>query len=129
MKKPQVRMPGKSERRTVNSKRQQAQWPPGKQRLQGLVKEALVDAYDESEQCTGLFTMIEEHLALPFETKVLGVAATVERIDLTQAGEIVIRCRLGNQRQSIAILDLPLPKPPPAGAEWVEAYRCWARGR
>jgi len=31
-----------------------------------LWKEALVDAYDESEQRTGFFTMIEEHLPLPF---------------------------------------------------------------
>jgi hypothetical protein len=28
--------------------------------------------------------------------------------------------------QAIGILDLPLPAPPPAGAEWIEAYRHWA---
>ncbi len=88
-----------------------------------------MDAYNDSEQRTGLFTMIEEHLKLPFETKVLGVAVAVERIDLSQAGEIVAKCRRGHERQSIPILDLPLPKPAPAGAEWVEAYRYWARRR
>jgi len=92
-----------------------------------LWKEALVDAYDESEQRTGFFTMIEEHLPLSFETKVLGVDVTVERIDLTEAGEIVTKCRRGHERQSIPILDLPLPKPPPAGSELIEAYRYWAR--
>jgi len=91
------------------------------------VEEALVAAYDESEQRTGFFTMIEEHLPLPFETKVLGVDVTVERIDLTEAGEIVTKCRRGHERQSIPILDLPLPKPPPAGSELIEAYRYWAR--
>jgi len=35
--------------------------------------EAIVDAYGESEQAVGLYTMIEKHLALPFETMVLGV--------------------------------------------------------
>jgi hypothetical protein len=30
-------------------------------------------------------------------------------------------------RQAIPILDLPLPTPPPDGAEWIEAYRHWAR--
>jgi hypothetical protein len=120
-------MPGKSERRAANPKRRKDPWPPSKQRLQSLVEEALVDAYDESEQRTGFFTMIEEHLPLPFETKVLGVDVTVERIDLTEAGEIVTKCRRGHERQSIPILDLPLPKPPPAGAEWIEAYRYWAR--
>ncbi len=88
-----------------------------------------MDAYNDSEQRTGLFTMIEEHLKLPFETKVLGVAVAVERIDLSQADEIVAKCRRGHERQSIPILDLPLPKPAPAGAEWVEAYRYWARRR
>ena len=122
-------MPRKSERRIANPKGQQARWPPGKQRLQGLVEEALVDAYNESEQRTGLFTMIEEHLELPFETKILGVAVTVERIDLSQADEIVAKCRRGHERQSIPILDLPLPRPPPAGAQWIEAYRYWARRR
>ncbi|MDP3773813.1 MAG: calcium-binding protein [Gemmatimonadales bacterium] len=101
-------------------------WPPSKRRLEELVEEALVDAYGEAEQRTGLFTMIEEHLALPFETEVLGVTVTVERIDLTD--ELVAICRRGKQRQPIAILDLPLPSPPPAGAEWIAAYRYWARG-
>jgi hypothetical protein len=88
-----------------------------------------VDAYDESEQRAGLFAMIEQHLLLPFETKVLGVAVTVERIDLTEAGEIVAKCCRGHEHQSVPLLDLPLPKPPPTGAEWIEAYRYWARGR
>jgi len=118
-----------SERTAANPKRRKAPWLPSKQRLQDLVEEALVDAYDESEQRTGFFTMIEEHLALPFETKVLGVAVTVERIDLTEAGEIMANCRRGHERQSIPILDLPSPKPPPTGAEWIEAYRYCARGR
>ncbi len=117
------------ERGTANPKRRKAPWQPSKQRLQGLVEQALVDAYDESEQRTGFFTMIEEHLALPFDTKVLGVAVTVEQIDLTEAGEIVANCRRRHERQSIPILDLPLPKPPPAGADWIEAYRYWGRGR
>jgi hypothetical protein len=59
---------------------------------------------------------------------VLGVAVTVERIDLTPSDEIVAICRRGTSRQAITILDLPLPAPPPAGAEWIEAYRRWAQG-
>jgi len=51
-----------------------------------------------------------------------------ERVDLTIAGEIVAISRRGSKRQSIPILDLPLQKPPPAGAEWIEAYRMWAKG-
>jgi len=93
-----------------------------------LVEDAVVDAYTESEQRTGFFTLIEDHLALPFDTELLGVTVSVERIDLTVAGEIVAISRRGSKRQSIPILDLPLPKPPPAGAECIEAYRLWAKG-
>jgi len=92
------------------------------------VAEAVVDAYGDAEQRGGLFTMMEEHLALPFETNVLGVSVTVERIDLTRADEIVAICRRGKARQVIPIQDLPLPRPLPRGAEWIEAYRYWARG-
>ena len=86
-----------------------------------------MDAYEESEQRIGFFTMIEEHLAVPFETEVLGVMVTVEQIDLTETGEVVANCRRGRDRQSISILDLPLPKPVPDAAEWIAAYRYWAR--
>jgi len=57
------------------------------------------------------------------------VGIIVEGIDLTDEGEIVALCRRGCGRQRISILDLPLPRPNPAGAEWIEAYRHWARER
>ena len=44
-----------------------------KARLKELIEQAIVDAYGEEEQEGGFFTMIEEHLALPFPVKVLGV--------------------------------------------------------
>jgi hypothetical protein len=37
-------------------------------RLDAMVEEATVDCYNEDEQVTGLFTMIEDNLALPFQT-------------------------------------------------------------
>jgi len=63
--------------------------------LDELVEEAIVDCYNESEQVTGLYTMIEDNLAVPFGTAVLGVPVTVV---------------------------------PPAGSEWIAAYRHWLRG-
>jgi len=72
--------------------------------------------------------VLDDRLALPFATTVLGVRVTVERIDLTERDEIVAVCRRGAHRQSLPVLDLPLPSPPPDGAEWIEAYRHWARG-
>ena len=97
--------------------------------LDALIEEATIDAYGDEEQRTGLFTMIEENLSLPFDTEVLGVPVTVDRVDLTVNEEIVAICRRGRTRQAIPILELPLPEPPPGGAEWIEAYRRWARGQ
>jgi len=102
-------------------------WPPTKARLKTLIAEATVDAYDETEQRMGLYTLIEDNLALPFDTEMLGIAVTIERIDITGDDQIVAVCRRGRIRQTVSILELPLPKPPPAGAEWIEAYRSWAQ--
>jgi len=98
-------------------------------RLKRLIEEATVDAYGESEQLVGFLTMIEENLALPFVTRILGVEVTVDRIDMTAADQIIAICRRGRTRQAIPILELPLPKPGPKGAEWIEAYRHWAMKR
>jgi hypothetical protein len=94
--------------------------------LEAMIDEATVDAYGEDEQRTGLFTMLEEHLDVPFATVVLGVEVTVRGVDLTPDGRIVALCSRGRVRQSIGILDLPLPDPAPEGVEWIEAYRHWA---
>ncbi|MGW1258240.1 hypothetical protein ACWD5Q_24420 [Streptomyces sp. NPDC002513] len=94
--------------------------------LEAMIEEATVDAYNEDEQLTGLFTLLEEHLDLPLTTAVLGVEVTVRGIDLTPDGRIVALCSRGGMTQSIGILDLPLPSPAPEGAEWIEAIRHWA---
>jgi hypothetical protein len=98
---------------------------PSNARLRELIEEATVDAYGDAEQISGLFTMIDEHLRVPFETQVLGIKVVVERVDLNEADEIVAVCRAGRRRHRIPILDLPLPTPAPEGAERVAAYRHW----
>jgi len=97
--------------------------------LDKLIAEATVDCYNESEEIGGIFTMLEENLAVPFTTKLLGVEVTVERIDMNEAGEIVAVCRRGHERERFSILDLPLPELRPRGAEWIDAFRRWAQGR
>jgi len=94
-------------------------------RLSEMIEEATVDAYGESEKVGGFFTMIDERLAVPFETTLLGLPVTVKGVDLTERDEIVAICKRGRLREPVPILDLVLPVPPPAGAEWIEAYRHW----
>lgn len=118
-----------SKPRTTVSKKAARRKEPSPARLNELIAEATVDAYDDSEQMTGFYTMFEEHLALPFATEVLGVEVTVDRVDISDDERIVAVCTRGKSRQRIPILDLPLPDPPPGGSEWIDAYRRWARGR
>ena len=99
--------------------------PLTKTQIAEMIERATVDAYGDSEQITGWLTMIEENLAVPFETKVLTVPVTVERVDLDDGEQIVAICRRGRALQSLPIIDLPLPTPTPDGAEWIEAYRRW----
>lgn len=96
-------------------------------RLDAMIEEATIDCHDEDEQATGLFTMLEENLALPFETTVLSVVVKVDAVNLRERGHIVAICIRDGIRQAIAIHDLPLPAPPPAGADWIAAYRRWLR--
>ena len=96
--------------------------------LRQMIEDATVDAHDQAEQAVGFLTLLEEHLRLPFEAIVLGVAVTVKRMDLTETNEIVAVCHRGKHRQAIPLLSLALPTPRPVGWEWIEAYRRWARG-
>jgi calcium binding protein len=96
--------------------------------LDALIAEATVDCYTESECVTGFYTMLEDSITVPFQTVVLGVDVTVTGVDLTEDGQITAVCTRGKAKQRIPILDLPLPKPPPEGAEWIDAYRRWAKG-
>ena len=98
-----------------------------KARLDELIEEAVVDANGESEQVSGFYTMLENDLRLPFETQILGVTASVESIDITE-DQLVAVCRKGKARQRISLSELPLPSPPPDGAEWILAYRYWRTG-
>ncbi len=97
-----------------------------KERLAALVEEATVDCYNESEAVCGFYTKIEDYLEVPFTTVVMGVDVEVARVELTRQDVIAAVCLSGRLRQRIPVCDLPLPLPPPAGAEWIEAYRHWA---
>ena len=62
-------------------------------KLEALIEEAVVDAYGEDEQIVGLLTMMQEHLALPFSTNILGVEAVVEKVDMIESTQLPNRAR------------------------------------
>ncbi len=95
--------------------------------LDAMIDEALVDCYNDSEMMTAMMTAIQDRLDLPFTTIVLGSTVNVVAVELNDAEEIVALCKCNGKRQRIPLLDLPLPDPPPSGAEWVAAFRRFAR--
>jgi len=117
-------MVGKKKKNT-GSKKQWIHLPSA--HLDELLAEATMDCYDEYEEISGIYTMIEENLNLPFTTTIFEVEVKVERIDLNEANMIVAICRRGRERHPIPLLDLPLPDPRPEGVEWIDVYRRWAK--
>jgi hypothetical protein len=95
--------------------------------LDALIEEATADAFSEDEQLEGFFTLLEERLELPFETKVLGVKVEVVKVDQDDRGNIFFVCQRNGIRQKILVLDLPLPSPLPDGGAIIEAYKLWAK--
>lgn len=98
-----------------------------KQQLDAMVEEATVDAYGDDEQTGGFCVMLEDNLALPFETVLLGVTVAVVGFEQTSELHIAAMCRRGKEKLRVDILDLPLPSPAPEGAEWIEAFRYWSK--
>jgi hypothetical protein len=58
--------------------------------LDALVEEATVDAYGDDEQLGGFAVMIEDNLKVPFETTVLGVTVTVQKVTRTESGIVAV---------------------------------------
>ncbi|MFB6396610.1 hypothetical protein [Polymorphospora lycopeni] len=94
--------------------------------LDALVGDATVDAYDDDEQLTSPYTMIEDNLAAPFTTQVLGVEVTVRRVDLRHGGIVALptRPRPAGDRD----LGPSLARAAAGGVRWIEAYRHWTVG-
>jgi len=110
------------------TKRQSSKGGYDRKYLETLNEEATVDCYDEYEQATGLVTMIEDELEIPFKTRVLGMEVAVVAIEQDDSGLGVLAvCERQGERQRLSLSDLPLPSPPPEGAQWIAAYRLWAR--
>ena len=54
--------------------------------LDKLIGKATTDAYNELEQASGFFAIIEENLSLPFVTQVFGQSVTMAKLDIISSG-------------------------------------------
>jgi hypothetical protein len=76
--------------------------------------------FDSTDRCGDL--------AVRFETEVLGVTVRVEKVNLNAPIRSWPSAAAVANASAFPPLDLPLLSPPPAGWEWIEAYRRWAHG-
>ncbi|HZF00094.1 MAG TPA: calcium-binding protein [Planctomycetota bacterium] len=96
-----------------------------KSMLEDLIRRAVVDAEDDDAQQMGFYEALEENVRFPFKTSHAGTPVVVRAIEVGEDDEILAVCVRSGERLGIPLLDLQLPKPPPKGAEWIEAYRLW----
>ena len=67
--------------------------------------------------------MIQDHLAVPFETEILGVTVTVERVDFNDGDEVVAFCRRGRERQAnTGVESFSYPVPMKGGTQLQDAH-------
>jgi hypothetical protein len=96
-----------------------------KSKLEGLIHRALLDAEDDEEQQMGFYEALEDHLRFPFKTALGGIPVVVQGLGVGEDDEILAICIRNGEKLGIPLLDLPIPKPSPKGAEWIEAFRLW----
>jgi hypothetical protein len=90
--------------------------------LDRLIADAVVDAYNPSEQATGFYTMIEENVEFPFPAKAVGEEVQVTGIDFSEDGEeLVALCRRKGRTYRVQLTELEFRTPFP-GKDWVAAY-------
>jgi hypothetical protein len=106
------------------TKRGRGKEPP---KLDRLIEEIIVDAYDDDEQLWAFRQVFEDNVAMPAEAFVVGEPVTVMRIDYdgNERRELTARCRReAGLEQVIAACDLIFSEGSRA-ARYVAAYRRW----
>jgi len=99
------------------------------EKVQEALEEATVDCYNDSEQHTGLLTMIEQELAFPFPARVLGETVSVVGMEWPEDDEfgLDLVCERNGERHRIEARSVELLEPLPKGHLFLAAYLAWKR--
>lgn len=95
------------------------------ERIQELIEEATIDAYDEYEQLAGFLCMIEDNVKTPFKAKVMGDEVKVIELNEGKCNDLVAICEKNGKKYTICLSALEFQDPLPEGYEWIEAFLEW----
>jgi hypothetical protein len=96
------------------------------QRLRALIREAIVDCYNEGEEWQGFVACLESEVVCPFTAKVIGEAVEVTALHGSSHGPgVVANCQYKGKEYPIDLTSLVWTKQRPEGFEWIEAYFEW----
>jgi hypothetical protein len=94
-----------------------------------MIEEAVVDAYNESEQESGFLVCMDENFDFPFTALVVGEEVVVDGFDMDSGDPGVMAiCGRGGRSFKVSVTSLEWKGKPPKGAAWIEAYRVWLGG-
>ena len=102
--------------------------PEKRARLEKLIDEAIVDAYDEYEQFMGMVYALDENLNFPFRAEVLGEVVEVVGIDDSRSSlrrGIMAQIRKGGKTFVFPLAELKPIDPDKVTTEWLEAFHYW----
>ena len=92
-------------------------------------EDAVVDAYGEHEQHSGLLTMVENEVKFPFSAKVLGELVSVVDMEWPEDDEFGLDfvCERNGERHRVEARSADLVPPFPDGHLYIAAYLDWKR--
>ena len=100
-----------------------------KDEVREAFKEAIVDAYGDAEQHTGLLTMIQDEVKFPFKARVLGEVLKVVGVEWPEDDEYGLDfvVERGGERHRVEARSVDLVPPLPKGHLYIAAYLEWKR--
>jgi hypothetical protein len=113
------------------SKSASAKWTAGldQKKVRRAFEEAVVDCYNESEQHSGLLTLIEDEVKFPFPGRVLGETVQVIGMEWPDDDEFGLDfvCEHKGKRHRVEARSVDLVAPLPAGHLYIAAYLDWKK--
>ena len=99
------------------------------QEVQEAMDEATVDANGEDEQHTGLLTVIQDELELPFNAELFGEIVQVTDMQWPEDDHygLDLVCERNGRQQAIEARNVELVEPLPEGYLYLAAYLDWKR--